>query len=892
MINHRQLIKEIPAGKFHSALMTSYSINLYYWDIQLLPSLSSKGINYVSALVDSDCLSGQLLNFSRAFDGEKPLDFSLHGYKTGGAFHPKIQFYVGEESVLVLIGSGNLTVMGHGRNLEVWSPIMVDKTDSPAYPFMRDVWNYLKSLYHELGTEANKIINLIESNCSLLSEKYDKPITEHPIDGNSIRFFANVPTKSLFDQCKEWIGDDDIQSITIMSPFYDKEAKLIKAMHEQFGPSTMQLIVEDDFGALPNTESIPENVKIYKWDKKLVPSQNKYQCFFHSKCFFFEGKRYHYLLCGSANASVAAFGYSDIKPQNEEACVGFKSENINYLNETGFHLNDPINREELSQTNQSESTRTKNTIVLWIKEASYLYNNFSITIENNADPLQVTISFFSGNRNLLSSSTVQIQSNTSIVSGSLNGAKNPLYVEISNDNGDIISNRQFMISIEGVDVNNPSPESVLIRRKLREIESGKFVSGDLLKFINQVLIASEPPKKGKSSSEKISQKTPDVEEGNSFNSLEEYFKEDGDEITGYRDSRRGEKTAYQSTMLFDSIISYISKSAQEKEEDKMNNEELEDYRRSEGCDTKKTQATESKTEKNSQETQTRVIKMFDKYISQLECVVFPAKNEEKGKVKKSKNVPPTLLDSLKKFMTAIFFLYRTFSYRYTIESGDSTEHSLIELSMSSSNHKTATEYVFRLTSLFALYLKKLQLKTEENIVLKKKIESYKQYSFELCLAVFSICDWLNEGIEDYKEWCTKYKAASLLNIKKLLGATVEHNAAADVFRRLDRAIQELDGFDESTIQRYIQENISMLTDEALIYPRGHIHWTDQFGYIYLKPYNSNMSLLCTMACDYDFKRGDFCPDYCFLEPQKTVFRFKESKSPKNGTFIVPKYGKK
>lgn len=889
MIDHRQLIKEIPAGKFHSALMTSYSINLYYWDIQLLPSLSSKGINYVSALVDSDCLSSQLLNFSRAFNGEKPLDFSLHGYKTGGAFHPKIQFYVGEESVLVLIGSGNLTVMGHGRNLEVWSPIMVDNTDSPAYPFMRDVWNYLKSLYHELGTEANRIINLIESNCSLLTEKYDKPITEHTIDGNSIRFFANVPTKSLFDQCKEWIGDDDIQSITIMSPFYDREAKLIKAMHEQFGPSKMQLIVEDDFGALPNTESIPENVKIYKWDKKLMPSHNKYQCFFHSKCFFFEGKRYHYLLCGSANASIAAFGYSGIKPQNEEACVGFKSEKINYLNETGFHLNDPINREELSQTNQSESTGTKNTIVLWIKEASYLYNNFSITVENNADPLQVTISFFSGNRNLLSSSTVQIQSNTSIVSGSLNCAKNPLYVEISNDNGDIISNRQFMISIEGVDVNNPSPESVHIRRKLREIESGKFVSGDLLKFINQVLIDSAPPKKGKSSSERISQKTPDVEEGNSFNSIEEYFREDGNEITGYRDSRRGEKTAYQSTMLFDSIISYISKSAQEKEADKMDNEELEDYRRSEGCDAKKTQATESKTEKNSQVTQTRVIKMFDKYISQLECVVFPEKNEEKVKGKKSKNVPPSLLDSLKKFMTAIFFLYRTFSYRYTIDSGDSGdsgEHSLIPLPMSSRNHKTATEYIFRLTSLFALYLKNLQFKTEDNVVLRQKIESYKQYSFELCLAVFSICDWLNEGKEDYKEWSTKYKVASLLNLRQKLDAKVEQNSVNNVFRRLDRAIQELDGFDEVTIQRYIQENISMLTNKTLIYPRGNIHWTDQFGYVYLKSYKDNLSLLCTMACDYDFEREEFCPNYYFLQNSGRILQITGRKIQKRGSWKV------
>ena len=79
MIDQRQLIKEIPSGKFHSALMTSFSINLYYWETQLLRSLSSKGVNFVSALVDSDCLSDQLLKFTKAFSGKRPLDFSLQG---------------------------------------------------------------------------------------------------------------------------------------------------------------------------------------------------------------------------------------------------------------------------------------------------------------------------------------------------------------------------------------------------------------------------------------------------------------------------------------------------------------------------------------------------------------------------------------------------------------------------------------------------------------------------------------------------------------------------------------------------------------------------------------------------------------------------------------------
>ena len=883
MIDHRQLIKEIPSGKFHSALMTSYSINLYYWDIQLLPLLSSKGINYVSALVDSNCLSEQLLKFSKAFIGRRPLDFSLHGYKTRGAFHPKIQFYAGRESVLVLIGSGNLTVMGHGRNLEVWSPIVVDNIDSPAYPCMRDVWNYLKSLYKELGQEANRIISLIEDNCNLLSNKYVEPITEHVIDEASISFFANTQNQSLFDQCKEWIGEDKISSITIMSPFYDSNAELIKALDNHYRPSKMQLIIEEGFGTLPKAKSIPKHVRVFKWHKIVKSSEKRFQKFFHSKCFFFEGEHYHYLLCGSANASVAAFGCPGVDPQNHEVSIGFKSKTINYFKETGFELTDWLSPEDINQTSQSESTSSKTQIILWIKEASYLYNNFSITIENYSNPTDATIKFYNGNRDVLLSTTEYIKSNTSSIKGSLNGAKNPLYVEITNEKSEVISNRQFVIPIEGIDVNNPSPESEYIRKRQRDIESGKFVNSEVLKFIEKILNEPDSKKTGKSNSERFSQETLDGE-GFTFNSVDDYLKEDGSEITGYKDSRRGEKTAYQSTMLFESIISYISKSAQEKEANNIDNEELEDVRCSEGCDQEKTQVTESKT--NSQETKTRIINMFDKYINQLEYVVFPEKNVEKVKGKKNKNVPPSLLESLKKFMTAIFFLYRTFSYRYTIDSGDSGEHSLIPLPMSSRNHKTATEYIFRLTSLFALYLKKLQFKTEDNVVLRQKIESYKQYSFELCLAVFSICDWLNEGKEDYKEWSTKYKVASLLNLRQKLDAKVEQNSVNNVFRRLDRAIQELDGFDEVTIQRYIQENISMLTNQTLIYPRGNIHWTDQFGYVYLKSYKDNLSLLCTMACDYDFEREEFCPNYYFLQNSGRILQITGRKIQKRGSWKV------
>ena len=46
-------------------------------------------------------------------------EYCVSSIKANGAFHPKINFFFGYNSVLVLIGSGNLTVTGQGKNHEV-----------------------------------------------------------------------------------------------------------------------------------------------------------------------------------------------------------------------------------------------------------------------------------------------------------------------------------------------------------------------------------------------------------------------------------------------------------------------------------------------------------------------------------------------------------------------------------------------------------------------------------------------------------------------------------------------------------------------------------------------------------------------------------------------------
>ena len=229
MIHERNFFNEIPSGKFHSAVCTSFSMNMYYWDLQVVKTLNAKGIENIGILVDDECLSEQLELFTYQIGNKKPKEYCIHGFKAKGAFHPKIMMLFGQSSMLILVGSGNMTTCGHGKNIEVWNPVYVDSKDSPLYPFVIEVWNYVSGLYGYLGKEAEWFIQSIVENCDLLQN------IEQVIDGleypatteYSIRFFSGSPLNNIVSQIEQWIGDDSIESITIMSPFYDEQARLI-----------------------------------------------------------------------------------------------------------------------------------------------------------------------------------------------------------------------------------------------------------------------------------------------------------------------------------------------------------------------------------------------------------------------------------------------------------------------------------------------------------------------------------------------------------------------------------------------------------------------------------------------------------------------------------------
>lgn len=115
-MEEKQIFEEIPGGKnrFHSAVLTSFSFNFHHFEYQVLKSLKNKWVTNVGILVDSNMLD-RSAGLTSAGLRQLTQSYSINGVYCKGAFHPKINFIVGYNELLMIIGSGNITPGGHGK---------------------------------------------------------------------------------------------------------------------------------------------------------------------------------------------------------------------------------------------------------------------------------------------------------------------------------------------------------------------------------------------------------------------------------------------------------------------------------------------------------------------------------------------------------------------------------------------------------------------------------------------------------------------------------------------------------------------------------------------------------------------------------------------------------
>ena len=114
----------LASGPWKHALFTTYALSLSYFELEVLRPLIRAGCDDIWLIADAEGYRASLLERRSARVG--------HEYRLipaalpHGVFHAKCIYLAGEEEDLLLVGSGNVTFGGHGRNAEVFEALKPD----------------------------------------------------------------------------------------------------------------------------------------------------------------------------------------------------------------------------------------------------------------------------------------------------------------------------------------------------------------------------------------------------------------------------------------------------------------------------------------------------------------------------------------------------------------------------------------------------------------------------------------------------------------------------------------------------------------------------------------------------------------------------------------------
>ncbi len=816
----RILLKEIPSGKFHSAIFTTYSINLYYLEQQVLPLLRSKGIHYVSILADGAMLSNQLEHYGY-LSQQRKRNYAVHGIQSSGAFHPKLIFLAGPDSVLLLIGSGNLTTSGHGKNLEVWNPVYVNSLDDAKYGFVIQAWNYMKQLHADLGDSANGKLKSIEENCFLFVKGDEVEATIFDLDAqNQISFHANQADSSLFSQVSDIIGNDKIERITIMCPFHDSEGKFIQELNKRYNPDQTDVLVQADFGALPFKMKSQFNVRFFEWTE--VMQEKERQSYFHAKNIVIEGRNKNYLISGSANASIAAFGTMTIPATNQESCVIYQSTESDYLEllsikSAGKSVN-LADYESENETKLTESAELQRNV--FIKSAEKNFDTVNLIFQVKSPIKNANIQLFDPKGTIQFEEMISLELGEHFQQISISNGLALLFVEISVQ-GIATSNKQFITDINAFESTNPSPRNRSLNQIRKLIESGNFSTPKIIDYLNTIYRQKEV-KKGISKAgekEERNNELPKEEDDDllylSYAEIQERAKQidNQEKIQHYIE--------YKGVRLWESIFSYLKESREKELQAKIDEEETEDINSSVGRSEKKEpKPKRSISKSNYEKLKDKVIRFLDSYYDILYQKSIDDNSDQ-----------PSLID-LSMYLIMLEILLHLVGHKETVEEENKQKH-LIQIPLSKYEYSWS-KYLIQYIGMFTMWCnKKNGFKDIESTDYRLKLEHYKSMAFKTNLSALVIYNNLNKTYDS--ELQIQWLLLSLLNSNSVFNSSNTHYTAAEEFLSFIPQLV-LDDLGEAIIEEEILNQLSQLYSLKIKnknHAQGDIYYLSEIGHTYL-----------------------------------------------------------
>lgn len=290
------LIRRVEHARFEHAIFATYTIDIPFFEASVMRHLLRNGCRNSVVFADGDKLAVEMLRLSEPGHGRSSWwygsHYSLVPVHHTSAFHPKIFFLVGE-TVEVYVGSGNLAPGGLANNVEIFHRVVCPNQDPVAEDaaVVRRVWRYIRdSLSARVPPIVRRQLDLAEMDVPWIKfDGKDEP-------GSRV---VLGPGADVVDAMREAVGEDYVDKLYVMSPFFDARLAAFDRLIEALQPKKTFLLIQ------PQTVSLPGDKLTRR--KRLEAYRIDGDAYVHAKVLVAECSRSSVLLAGSHNVSSPSF---------------------------------------------------------------------------------------------------------------------------------------------------------------------------------------------------------------------------------------------------------------------------------------------------------------------------------------------------------------------------------------------------------------------------------------------------------------------------------------------------------------------------------------------------------------------------------------------------------
>lgn len=298
---------------FHSAFLTTYAFGAQAFEDIPFSRLRGSGCRNIVILADR-----QMVNQSFAELGPpKFAGSSYHLVKADapGAFHPKITLLIGAKKGRLLIGSANLTALGLGGNKELVASLSYGEDATANARHFAAGLNYIRSKVPSDDLWFATALQRALRASPWLRDVMESPSPEQEAE-REVTLLSDRPDATILDQIAASVGDDRIERLIVVSPYWDMKLEGLARLRAIMGEPPTDLLIDAVSTYFPKSE-LPRfsDVGVFKVDA----SDSKR--FVHAKLVIAQGQTWDHVISGSMNCTLPALLGPTIARGNAEAGI-------------------------------------------------------------------------------------------------------------------------------------------------------------------------------------------------------------------------------------------------------------------------------------------------------------------------------------------------------------------------------------------------------------------------------------------------------------------------------------------------------------------------------------------------------------------------------------------